>query len=67
MDERLYEKVLDVLVLGHLRYKDSYEKLNVDEEIVLDYGLRSDYSIEDYLGVIREFINWHKTYENKKE
>ena len=66
MIDELYNKLLEILTLGHLSYIDDYGGALRIEEVALFCDLRDKYSTEGYSDVVREFIYWHKSLKDSE-
>lgn len=66
MSDELYNKLLEILTLGHLSYIDDYGGTLRIEEVALFCDLRDKYSTEGYSNVVREFIYWHKSLKDSE-
>ena len=66
MSDELYNKLLEILTLGHLSYIDDYGGALRIEEVALFCDLRDKYSTEGYSDVVREFIYWHRSLKDSE-
>lgn len=63
MTTELYNKLLNVLTLGHMMYLHDLDRMDKQEQWVVFHQLVNMYKPEDMVEVIREFIRWYKDLE----
>ena len=63
MTTELYNKLLNVLTLGHMMYLHDLDKMDKQEQWVVFHQLVNMYTPDDMVEVIREFIRWYKDLE----
>lgn len=63
MTTELYNKMLNVLTLGHMMYLHDLDRMDKQEQWVVFHQLVNMYEPDDMVEVIREFIRWYKDLE----
>ena len=60
MDDKLYSRLICVLTLGELLYRDKISKLEQIEDLRLVFDLMNKLDPEDVHDITTDFMQWYK-------